>query len=116
MFSKIKIWYLIAIAIIIYVCMPSYVTKDNIDYYGSMLCTITGDHFDIKDDALKGTLQKITEGTNADYALQKHYYDHGAGERVLSLWSKLSPDEKTKARQDKSYCLSLMQRGQGFGW
>lgn len=116
MFRKFKGWYLVVIAVVVFFLSPAYVTKENIDYYGSMLCTLTGRHYDIKDDALRTMLKNITEGTNADYALQRHSYNRGAGERVLSIWNGLSPEQQEKARQDPSYCVSLMQRGQGFGW
>lgn len=104
------------IAVVGFFLMPAYVTQENIQYYGSMLCTITGKHYNIKDDALRVMLKNIMQGTNAEYALQKQYYNRGAGERVLSIWSSLSAEQQAKARQDPAYCISLMQRGQGFGW
>lgn len=116
MFRKFKGWYLIVIAAVFFFLSPAYVTKENINYYGSMLCTLTGKHYDIKDDALQTMLKNITVGTNADYALQRHSYNRQAGERVLSIWHSLSPEQQAKAREDQSYCVSLMQRGQGFGW
>ncbi|WP_312239878.1 hypothetical protein [Pantoea sp.] len=96
---------LVCITFLIYWFMPHYSAEDKA-YYVSVFCAI--DHQDPQH--FQNDMQRVIEGGNSDYALQKIHYIPALGKQVTERWQQLSAQERLKAGEDNHACQQMLKR------
>ncbi|NIF22221.1 hypothetical protein [Candidatus Pantoea multigeneris] len=96
---------LAAAALVAWWLVPHY-SKEDEAYYVSVFCAI---HHDDSSLFLKD-MNTVIEGGNSDYALQKIHFIPSLGKKVVNSWSKLTPEQQLKAKNDNPACQQLMHQ------
>jgi hypothetical protein len=94
---------LACLTLLIYWLMPHYNAEDKA-YYVSVFCAI---HHDDPQQFLSD-MQRVIEGGNSDYALQKIHYIPALGKHVVNTWQQLGEQDQLKARQDNHVCQQVL--------
>jgi len=96
---------LLILAAAVWWLMP-HESDEETAYYIAVFCAIS--HQD--EQQLAPQMQKVIEGSNSDYALQKNSYKPALGSSVIGRWQQLTPDAKQRAAEDSAACQELLKR------